>query len=291
MFPLLAAAPSAPGLGLALFLFGAGIGSIDCVINMQAVVVERDAGRPMMSGFHALYSLGGIGGAGAVSASLALGAAPLIGAVGVAAAIVLASAAAWRGLRTERTEEPGPLFALPRGVVLLIGLFCFVVFLTEGSALDWSAVFLRTVRNAGPAQAGLGYVAFATTMTAGRLLGDRFVAGLGAIRTVTAGALVAAAGLSFATLAPGWLAAIGGYGLVGAGCSNIVPVLYTLVGRQSAMPVSKAVPAISVLGYAGILAGPAGIGLVASLTSLSMALLAVAALLLGVALGARALRI
>jgi fucose permease len=291
MFPLLAANISVPAFAVVLFLFGAGVGSVDCVINMQAIVVERDAGRPMMSGFHALYSLGGFAGAGAVSGLLAAGVSPLVSTLCVAAAMLCATAAAWPGLMSEKTEEPGPAFALPHGVVVLIGAFCFVVFLTEGSALDWSAVFLRTVRHASPAQAGLGYAAFATTMTAGRLLGDRLVARLGPGRTVTLGALTAAAGLALATLAPGWMAAVGGYGLVGAGCANIVPVLFTATGRRTAMPQSRAVPAVSVLGYAGILAGPAAIGLVANFAGLSAALLAVSGLLLVVAAGARALRL
>lgn len=286
VFPLLASLTVAPALAVALFVFGASIGSVDCVINMQAIVVERDSGRPMMSGFHALYSLGGMAGAGAVSGLLALALTPLAAALVIAAALLTATLAAWPGLLSAREEAHGPAFAVPRGLVLLIGVLCFVVFLTEGSALDWSAVFLRTVRGAAPAQAGLGYVAFSAAMMAGRLVGDRFVGRLGAVRTVASGALVAASGLAFATLAPGWVAAVAGYGLVGAGCANIVPVLFTVVGRQTVMPQSQAVPAVSVLGYAGILAGPAAIGFAACATSLPTALLGVSALLVGVAAAA-----
>jgi len=290
-FPLLTVMTSAPGLAAVLFVFGAGLGSIDCVINMQAIVVERGSGRPMMSGFHALYSLGGIAGAGGVSGLLGLGATPPLAAICVSAALVIAFASSWRGLLWRKGEAGGSALALPRGAVLLIGVFCFILFLTEGSALDWSGVFLRTQRGAGAAQAGLGYVAFAATMTTGRLFGDAIVRRTGALRTVIAGSLVAAAGLILATLGPGVIASVAGYALVGAGCSNVVPVLYTLLGRQTDMPESQAVPAATVLGYAGILAGPAGIGLLAGVTSLPIALLAVAALLVGVATGARALKI
>jgi predicted MFS family arabinose efflux permease len=289
VFPLLASLDNAPALAAALFVFGASIGSVDCVINMQAIVVEKDSGRSMMSGFHALYSLGGMLGAGGMSGLLAFGLTPLSAALCVAGALLVAMLAAWRGLKSERGEAHGPAFAVPHGIVLLIGVCCFIVFLTEGSALDWSAVFLRTVRGAAPGEAGLGYVAFSATMMIGRLVGDRFVGRLGAVRTVAIGALVAAAGLAFATLAPGWIAAVAGYGLVGAGCANIVPVLFTAAGRQSAMPHSQAVPAVSVLGYAGILAGPAAIGFVAAATSLPIALFGVAVLLLGVAAMARRL--
>ena len=286
VFPALATVGQVPLMAAALCVFGVAIGSLDCVINMQAIVVERDSGRALMSGFHALYSLGGFAGAGAMSAMIGLTVPLLLAGAAVAAAMALASAASASGLFARQADEPGPLFAQPHGAVVLIGVFCFVVFLTEGSALDWSAVFLRIVRRASPAEAGLGYVAFAIAMTAGRLAGDRIVTRLGLRATVSAGALVAAAGLAFATLAPGWPSAVVGYALVGAGCSNIVPALFTAVGRQTAMPESQAVPAISVMGYAGILAGPAGIGYVASLTSLPAALLMVAAMLMAVCLAA-----
>jgi MFS family permease len=176
-------------------------------------------------------------------------------------------------------------------VVLFIGILCFIVFLAEGAMLDWSAVFLTSVRGVDPSQAGLGYTAFATTMTIGRLMGDRIVQRLGNARIILFGGLLAGGGLALATLVPSWVAGIGGYALVGAGCSNIVPVLFTAVGRQKTMPEHVAVPAISTLGYAGILAGPAAIGFIAHATSLSLALLGLAGLLVAVALSGRFLRV
>jgi len=205
--------------------------------------------------------------------------------------MALATAASAPALLSRKAEDHAAPLAAPRGVVLMIGAFCFVVFLAEGSALDWSAVFLRAARQVAPAAAGLGYVAFAVAMTCGRLVGDRLVVRFGLRRTVIAGAGLAAAGLVVATLAPGWISTLIGYALVGAGCSNIVPALFTAIGRQSVMPETQAVAAVSVLGYAGILVGPAAIGLVASATSLGAALLVVAAMLASVAIGATRLRV
>ncbi|HZZ89031.1 MAG TPA: hypothetical protein VFE13_11935 [Caulobacteraceae bacterium] len=291
VFPLLAVIDATPAFAAALFLFGAAIGSLDCVINVQAIAVERDGGRAMMSGFHALYSLGGFAGAGAVSALIGAHAALPAIATSIAALMAFATVGSVPGMMTRRGEDHGSMFAAPRGAVLLIGVFCFVMFLAEGSALDWSAVFLRTVRGVAPAGAGLAYAAFAVAMTTGRLLGDRWVTWLGLRRAVIVGALIAAAGLAGATLAPGWVASVAGYALLGAGCANVVPALYTGIGRQCDMPESQAVTAVSVFGYAGILTGPAGIGLVACATSLSSALLLVAALLLLVAMTAIRLRV
>lgn len=290
MLPLLAWLSAPLALGLALFIFGAGIGSIDCVINVQSVIVERESGRRMMSNFHGLFSVGGIAGSAGVG-TLLLAGLPLVAASAVAAAIVLATTAyAAPGYLRRGAPADGPLLAWPRGIVLVLGLLCFIVFLTEGAMLDWSAVFLTQIRGLDPAWAGFGYAAFATTMTIGRLTGDRIVHTLGPVRIAVFGSLLAASGLALATLVPHAAAGLAGFALVGAGCSNIVPVLYSAVGRQRTMPEHIAVPAISTLGYAGILAGPAAIGAVAKATSLPTALLGIAALLLVVTASARILR-
>ena len=290
ILPLLAVVAPPMLLAFCLFLFGAAVGSLDCVINIQAVIVERASGRLMMSGFHGLFSVGGIAGAGGVSLLLALGAAPLTATFVVVALVLAAVALAASGLLPYGSASEGSPFAVPHGIVLFLGVLCFIVFLTEGAVLDWSAVFLTQLRGVDPAHAGLAYAAFATTMTLGRLFGDRIVQRLGTRRVVLLGGLLAALGLVFAVVVPSWLAGLAGYALIGAGCSNIVPVLYTAVGRQRTMPEHLAVPAITTLGYAGILAGPALIGFVAHAASLPFAFLCVAVLLVGVALSARRLQ-
>ena len=170
--PLLATASSMPLLVATLFVFGAGLGAVDSTVNLQAVIVERASGRNMMSGFHGLFSVGGIAGAAGVSALLALGLSPLWAIVVVIVLILAALLKAAPHLLPYGSESSGPAFAVPHGVVLFIGLLCFTVFLAEGAMLDWSAVFLTTEKSIGEAYAGLGYAAFALTMTAGRLMGD-----------------------------------------------------------------------------------------------------------------------
>lgn len=288
--PLLALVPTAHWLGVALFLFGAGIGGLGCAGNIQAILVERASGRPMMSGFHGLFSLGGVAGAGGMIVLLGVLGASLWQATGAVAAVVLALLAlAAPHFLAGGGAQSGPAFARPTGVVLFIGTLCFILFLAEGAMLDWSAVFLTQVQGMPAERAGLGYAAFATAMTVGRLTGDRWVRRIGPQRTVLAGALLAAAGLALATLAPTWQLALPGFALVGLGCSNIVPVLFSLAGRQHAMPESLAVPAIATMGYAGVLMGPALIGFVAHGTSLVAALLLLAGLLGAVAASARRL--
>ncbi len=289
--PPLALVASLPVLVTALLLFGAGLGAIDVSMNIQAIIIERESGRPMMSGFHGLFSLGGIVGAAAVAGLLSVGASPVTATLVVVAGIAIALATTAPHLLSYGGKSNGPVFAVPRGVVLFIGGLCFVLFLTEGAVLDWSAVFLTSVRKVDVSYAGLGYAAFASTMTMGRLSGDRIVQRFGKANIIVFGGVCAAAGFALVTLVPSVPVALLGYALVGVGCSNVVPILFTSVGRQTTMPENVAVPAITTLGYAGILLGPMAIGLVARAASLSAAFLIVALMLIGVAASGRLLRL
>ena len=289
--PLLASVQNVFTLAASLFFFGAMIGIFDCVMNIQAVIVERDSKRPLMSGFHGFFSLGGLLGAATTSAIMDLGVSPFATVSGIALAGMLLLMTIRRHILPYGNPAEGPPFALPRGEVLFLGMLCMTVFLVEGSMMDWSAVMLAENHGMPVAQAGYGFAAFSLTMTFGRLTGDRIVARVGRRRVVTVGGLLAMGGILLATLVPLWQAALLGYAMVGLGCSNIVPVLFTAVGRQTSMPQSVAVPAMSTLGYAGVLAGPAAIGFIAHHSSLPMAFLLVAALMLFVAISGRFLKL
>ena len=289
--PLLASVQNVFTLAAALFFFGAMIGTFDCVMNIPAVIVERDSKRPLMSGFHGFYSLGGLLGAATTSTIMDLGVSPFATVSAIALAGVLLLMLIRRHVLPYGNPAEGPPFALPRGEVLFLGMLCMTVFLVEGSMMDWSAVMLTENHGMPVAQAGYGFAAFSLTMTFGRLTGDRIVARVGRRSVVTVGGLLAMGGILLATLVPLWQAALLGYAMVGLGCSNIVPVLFTAVGRQTSMPQSVAVPAMSTLGYAGVLAGPAAIGFIAHHSSLPMAFLLVAALMLFVAISGRFLKL
>ena len=289
--PLLASAPTPLAIGLVLLVFGAAIGAMDCVMNIQAVAVERESGRPMMSGFHAFYSIGALTGAALVALLLSVGAGALLATLVVAAGVAAVTAVSLRCWRSERAPHGEASFALPRGVVILIGIVCFVTFLAEGSMLDWSAVFLHEVRDVELEHAGWGFVAFNVAMTVTRLLGDRLVSRLGASHAVLLGGLLASGGFFLATLVPSFAIALLGYALVGIGCANIVPVMFTLAGKQTRMPESVAIPAVTTLGYAGVLLGPASIGFIAQHWSLPVAFVLAASALAGVAVLGVSLRV
>ncbi|MBR0346520.1 MAG: MFS transporter [Rudaea sp.] len=289
--PLLTIAASPWSLGAVLFLFGMGVGAMDCTMNMQAVMVERDSGKAMMSGFHAFYSIGGFVGAMGITALLSAGVGPWASYLPIVAGIVVVLVSASKYWRADRVSQDVPALALPKGVVIFIGMLCFVTFLAEGSMLDWSAVFLHEVRGVDASRTGIGFVVFSLTMTITRLFGDRLVQRLGRLLAVVLGGVLASTGFLIATLVTQWEAALFGYVLVGLGCANIVPAMFSLAGQQKTMPENIAIPAITTLGYAGVLAGPALIGFVAQATSLVTAFVGVAVAMLGVALSMRWLKV
>ena len=285
--PLLANLSDPLALGMTLLVFGGAIGSIDVVMNIQAIIVERESGRAMMSGFHGLFSVGGIAGSVCMTAALGAGASPIHATMAVVAVIIVALVCAAPNLLAHASEHRPTVFAVPHGIVLLIGVLCFIAFQAEGAVLDWSGVYLSGTEGMATHYAGLGYVAFTITMTLGRLTGDRIVEWLGGTRVILLGGLCSASGFALTSLVSSWQPALFGFALIGLGCSNIVPVLFTRIGRQRLMPEHIAVSAISTMGYSGILTGPALIGLISQLSSLSLAFLIMAALQFGVAASGR----
>ncbi|WP_416916537.1 MAG: MFS transporter [Roseicyclus sp.] len=279
LLPLLVLAPSVPVLAVALAFFGAALGTIDVAMNVHAAEVETRAARPMMSGFHAMWSVGGILGAGGVTALLWIGATPLAAGLAASAlALAMMAVATPRFLRRAAGEPPK--LALPRGPVLLLALLAAITFLVEGAVLDWGALLIVARNLMEPAGAGLGYMLFSVAMTIARLTGDRIVAALGQRLVLILGGLTAIAGIAL-TLAPGmtWVALLG-FVLIGLGCANLVPVVFSLAARQPGMAPGLAVAAVTTTGYAGILLGPALVGFVAEISSLAVAFGCLALLML-----------
>src|SRR6202047_4467168 len=129
--PLLASVSALPQWVASLLILGAGVGSLDVSMNIQAVIVERASGQTMMSGFHGLFSLGGIAGAAGITFLLGAGASPFIAVCCVIAGIAVALGLSVSRLLPYGSKSEGPAFAIPHGIVLFIGVLCFIVFLTE----------------------------------------------------------------------------------------------------------------------------------------------------------------
>ncbi|MEU5995268.1 MFS transporter [Spirillospora sp. NPDC047418] len=262
-------------LGAALLVFGVGNGALDVSMNAHAVQVERGYRRPVMSAFHATFSLGGVVAALVGARTLGWGWSPavtlgVVAAAGVAAAALTAPAL----LRRPRDVTAAP--AAGRGRtrtprrIWMMAVLALMVMLSEGVANDWSALHLRDGLDASAATAALAYGAFATAMTIGRLLADRVAARFGPVAVLRYGAATAALGGTVAALSPWIPAALVGWALFGAGLSGCVPQLFSAAGHHDQDAVGTNVSRVAGLGYLGMLAGPAVIGPLTNVMPLSL---------------------
>ena len=274
-----------------LVAFGVIAGCVDVAMNVEATVVERRCARPLMSGFHGLWSLGLLAGAvvGAAAAGLGIGPATQFAVVALAVAGLSASLLAGlprREMHERRASEPAGGWSL--GIVLL-GLIAFSAFFAEGSAADWSAVFLRERAGAGSAVAATAFACFSLGMVGARLFGNRLATTIGPVRLVTLSAVAASAGLAAALLWPGVITGIVGFGLLGIGLGPVVPTVVSAAAGTNVVVVEQVVSRIFTIGYAGGVSGPAVIGFVSSRTGLRAAMVIPLCLVLFVAASARRL--
>ena len=261
-----------------ILVFGALMGCLDVVINVAAVIVEKGIGRRIMSGMHAFWSLGGFVGAGLYGVWVGILGLTAFQSTAIAAGIVLALTVGFGRNLIPYGGGGGSLVALPHGIVVFVGITAFIAFLSEGAVMDWSGVYLTAVRGMDLALAGVGFSVFSAAMLTMRFLGDRVVQRIGQRPVAVGGALLTLVGILLIMFAPVDALLYFGFFAIGIGSANIVPVFFSLMGRQNVMPIGTAVSAVSTMGYLGILAGPAAIGFVSAHTSLTTAFGMLAAL-------------
>ncbi|WP_027882187.1 MFS transporter [Meiothermus rufus] len=290
LLPPLALAPSGWVLAVALFAFGFANAAMDISMNTQAVEAEKRYARPIMSSFHALFSLGGLAGAALGGAAAAAGIGPLAFFSWVAIGLLPPILWARTHLLPVRPAARGPRFVWPRGALLGLGLIVFCTGLGEGAVADWSAVYMKQVIDSNEAVAALAFSAFSLAMVLGRLTGDALTHRLGAVMLARMGGLLAAAGFFTVLLASRPSVALGGFALVGLGYCTLFPLVFSSAGRVAGVPPGVALASVATLGYLGFLLGPPLIGLVAHTTSLRVSFGLVAALALVIALLAGLLR-
>lgn len=279
----IALAPSIALLVVALFAFGATVGGMDVTMNTWATEVERHAARPLMSSFHAMWSLGaGLGGATGYLAGLAglgVGAHVALGAAALALSALALSRVAWSPPRAAE-DAPAPVFALPGGALLPVGIVAFCAFVGEGAVTDWSAIYMVESVQASEATAALAFAVFSAAMVAMRLLGDRAVAAFGPVRTAQVSGATAALGMGAVVMEGGTATSLAGFGLMGLGYAILVPVALSRAANEPGMPAGAAIARVATFGYGGMLLGPPVIGFVAEATSLRLAFSLLAALAL-----------
>ncbi|MFD2934660.1 MFS transporter [Spirosoma flavum] len=299
ILPLLLVFSTTTALAVTLFIFGSSISTIDVAMNAHGVQVQNLYGRPIMSSLHGLFSVGGLFGSLGLGLLMRLGLNPVYAIVSIAALMIVITLTQYKNLFPlaieqqtiarfsaidEKPSQGHQRLMWLRGSVLFLGMMCFAIFLAEGAILDWSAIYLRDIKGITPEFVGVGYAAFSIAMATMRLTGDKIVARLTSKTVVIGGSLIGAAGLSIAILSPWVSGAIAGFVLLGVGAANIVPVFFSEAGRLPGISPTVSIPAITAIGYTGLLTGPALLGFIAQHFSLSVAFGFLVLLLLLVAL-------
>ncbi len=286
LLPVLVLVTTPLTLGAALFLFGASLGTIDVAMNVHGAEIEGLEQRPLMSNFHAQFSVGGFFGAGLMTLLLSLQMHFMFAAfVGAAVALCAVLLTRTRLLSVRGGEPVPPVF--PHGIVLLLAALAGITFLIEGAVLDWGALLIIDLQLTDVQSAGVGYILFSAAMVIGRLTGDRIVAALGEFRVLVFGGFVTIIGVATVLVSPWPPVALAGFVLIGLGAANLVPIVFSAAGRQKIMPAGLAVASVTTTGYAGVLLGPALVGFTADLTSLVMAFWLLAMLMAIIPLTAR----
>jgi predicted MFS family arabinose efflux permease len=259
---------------------------MDVAMNAQAADVQRLAGRSLMSGFHGLYSLGGLAGSAAAGLLLWLQTPMLAHVLGVAATMgLLLGLGCPKLLREERSEVRGaPSLSLPPRSLAALASLGFLIFVGEGAVMDWANVYLANVLKAGADRAVAGFAAFSLTMAAGRFLGDWGTERLGSRRFAVCSAALAAGGLGLALAGAGLEAAVAGFGLAGFGFANLIPILFSQAAEATPDAPQRGIAGVAGVGYFGLVAGPPVIGFTADEIGLRGALGLVACALALVAL-------
>jgi MFS family permease len=277
----IALAPSLTLFVVAALLFGAAKGGVDVGINAQAVIVENRYGRPIMSSFQALWSVGGLAGGFLTSVTLGLGSTPVVNLSGVALVMLVLDLFYYAHLMRDAASpegEGGRRFRLPGKALLYVAILTFIALFSEGALQDWAAVYMRQVVAVPVSIAAVGYAGYSTAMALGRFAGDRVVVSLGERFVMRLSGTLIIAGLGAALLVPSPIFAIAGFAVAGLGNSNLVPILFSAAGRDPVLGPGPGIAAVTTLGFCGFLVGPVVIGLMSKFFSLPVALSLIAVL-------------
>lgn len=257
-----------------MFGYGAGQSLYDIAINAEGSMLELLGGKAVMSGFHAMFSVGAMLGAGAASLffRLALSPAVQLAAVGVAVAMSMA-ATSRHMLPVHPPADAGAAhFAWPRGLLLMIGLLILSGMLAEGVMYNWSVLYVQQELGALPQRAALAYVAFSGATAAVRFAGDWIRARVAERAVVMGGALLSAVAMTSTLLVQDVTVALMGFAVVGMGLATVVPILYNAATRVPGVSRAAGIASASSIGYVGFMIGPPLVGSIAHAASLSWAM-------------------
>jgi MFS family permease len=276
LVPFIPVLPGIVSLVILYFIMGILTGMLDVAMNAQAVMVEQQYRKPIMTSFHALFSVGMALGAwsGALFTELGFELVQHLSTI----VIVSLIAAFWvsRNLINDKPDrsivQDGPLFRIPNKTLFSIGIIAFCCMMGEGAMADWTVNYMENVALSTPAFAPIALSAFATTMTVGRIFGDKVRASQGDTWLIISGGIMSTLGLSMALLIPDPYVSLVGFSLVGLGLSTIVPITYSIAGNVRDLAPGVGLAMVTTVGYSGFLFGPPVIGFIADIYSLRVGL-------------------
>lgn len=274
---LISKAHSVLSISIILFLFGIIGNFANIAMNTQGLSVQHQLKKPILSGLHAMWSLGAFLAAAITGWTMSVGWSMEMhfGIISIAAAVV-ALFFSFSLVKDAAVEHPQKVFALPNRGLLLMGFICFCVAMSEGAMADWSSLYYRQVVHALSKVSTVGYTAFALCMALGRFFGDRLLQAFGYSTVLKLNGILVCIGMSLALAINSPGAVIIGFALVGLGVSSVIPIVYMLSAKSKSMAPSAAIAAVSSIGFMGFLFGPPIIGFIAQETGLRLALSIVA---------------
>ncbi len=273
--PLLALAPSSGALLVVAVLFGLWKGALDIAVNAQGVTVEDAVGRPTFSSFQGFWSLGGLSVAFLLSLGLNHGVSPTALILAMAGLLFVMALPSIGWLLPDRksvvSRERAPSIPWRNGHLIRLGALAFLALFSEGVLLDWSAVYARTVGGVSVAAAPVAFAVFALAMSGGRFAGDALNARFGSPKVLRISGLLLMLGIAIAVGLRTWPGILAGFGIVGFGVANLVPVIFGAAGRAHDQGAGPGLATVTTLGYSGFLSGPPVIGLLAASAGLPSA--------------------
>ncbi len=271
-----------------MFLYGAGQSLYDIAINAEGSMLELLGQRAVMSGFHAMFSVGAMLGAGAASLFFRYGMPPVTQLLVVGLPVAGLMTVAARGMLEVHppADADSAHFAWPRGLLLTIGLLILAGMMAEGVMYNWSVLYVQQELGAVPQRAALAYVAFSGATAAMRFAGDWVRARVAERTVLVAGALLSIVAMGGTLLAHNATVAVVGFAFVGVGLATVVPILYNAATRVPGVSRAAGIASASSIGYVGFMIGPPLVGAIAHASNLSWALCALIAACLALMLGA-----
>ncbi len=277
--------PNPAAFFLAFLVYGFMNGTCDVSMNAQAVEIERQLGRPILSTMHGMFSVGALAGA-AIGAGLAALDVPIQAQFVVLVSLIVI---AWYLLsqflvpdeRIETTMASSrrrPFFSIGPRILWPLGAIALCAGLMEEALADWGALFLSEDLGANPGIAALGYTIFSAAALVGRLAGDSMVRRFGPVLVIRVGAAIAIAGVLFGALMAVPWAFLLSFACAGLGFSATIPITYRAAGSVPGIERSVGVAAVATACYSAFLIGPPVIGAIGDHLSLQVAFIGVALL-------------